>query len=322
MQYYVEDKPTGLLKRYFLRKFRHMKPVPRFPKIIQLQTQSGCNARCSFCPNGKTLNKLTHGRMDVALFERLADECAAHRPQRISPYLMNEPLLDPEIDQRIAYLVRRRKPPTTIHIATNGSRLDRDMAERLIDAGLDSIAISFQGFSKEVFEETMIGLSFEETFENVTNFLRLAQQRRSPMRRRVTMVATKVSGNDIDAAARHWRGLGANFKVLPLYNRSHAAVEANELNAKRWRPFSWCTRLMTQAYVLFNGDLVLCCVDWERTAIMGSVREHSIEDVWNGEAYRTMRRRFLAGDVEGTLCATCKTTGRSKKERAAQTARR
>lgn len=318
MRYYVEDRPAGALKRWFMKKVRHQKPVPPFPKIIQIQTQSGCNAQCAFCPNGKTLNKLTHGRMDVALFERLADECTAHRPQRISPYLMNEPLLDREIDQRIAYLVQRRKPPTIVHIATNGSRLDREMGERLLEAGLDSIAVSFQGLSKEVFEGTMAGLHFEETFDNVTAFMRLAQERHSPIRRRVTMVHTKVSEKDIEPARKHWTDLGVQFKVLPLYNRSHSAVEAKGLNSKRWRPFSWCTRMMTQAYILFNGDLVLCCVDWERSTIMGSVREQSIEQVWNNEAYRQMRRRFLAGDLQGTICADCKTTGQSKEERAAQ----
>jgi len=314
LRYFVEDRPTGPVKRFFLRKFRHVKPVPNFPKIIQIQTQSGCNARCLFCPNGKVINKLSQGRMDVSLFERLADECTAHRPQRINPYLMNEPLTDPEIDKRIAYLVKRRKPPTKIHIATNGSLLTADMAERLIDSGLDSISISFQGFTEEAFEQTMLGLKFEETFENVNNFLALAQKRDSPMKRRVTTVATKLTEKHIDAAASHWRGLGATFRVLPLANRSHDAVEGGDLNTKKWRLFSWCNRMMTQAYVLFNGDLVLCCVDWERTTIMGNVSERSIEEVWNSEYYREFRKRFLAGDVKGTLCATCKTTGKSKEE--------
>ena len=318
MQYYVEDKPAGLLKRFYLRKFRHMKPVPRFPKIIQIQTQSGCNASCAFCPSGKTVNKLTHGRMDVALFERLAEECCARGPQRISPYLMNEPLLDREIDRRIAYLIQRRKPPTIVHIATNGSRLDRDMAERLIEAGLDSIAISFQGITKEVFEESMAGLKFEETFENARTFMRLCQERGVPMRRRVTMVRTKLSEKDIEPARKHWTGLGAAFKVLPLCNRSHSAVTSRNLNTKEWRRFAWCNRMMTQAYILFNGDLVLCCVDWERSTIMGSVRERSLEEVWNSEGYRTMRRRFMGGDVKDTICASCMTTGASKEERAGQ----
>mgnify|MGYP005833587281 CR=1 FL=1 len=313
-RYYVEDKPTGFLKRFFLKKFSHMKPVPHFPKIIQIQTQSGCNARCAFCPSGKTVNKLTHGRMDVSLFDSLADECCAHRPQRISPYLMNEPLLDAEIDQRIAYLEKRRRPPTVIHIATNGSRLTRDMAKRLIDAGLDSIAISFQGFSKEVFEETMAGLQFEETFENVTTFLRMCQERDVTMKRRVTMVRTKLSEKDIEPARQHWTSLGAQFKVLPLYNRAHKAISSQSLNTREWRRFAWCNRMMTQAYILYNGDLVLCCVDWERSTIMGNVREHSLEEVWNNELYRTFRKRFLVGDVAGMLCAQCMTTGQGRGE--------
>jgi len=29
-------------------------------------------------------------------------------------------------------------------------------------------------------------------------------------------------------------------------------------------------------------------------------------DVWYGERYMTLRRRFAAGDVKGTLCAGCR----------------
>ena len=65
------------------------------PPRVQIQTQSGCNARCVFCPNEAVLKSdLSQGRMPFGEFQRVIDELAETAPRRISLYLQNEPLLD------------------------------------------------------------------------------------------------------------------------------------------------------------------------------------------------------------------------------------
>jgi len=51
--------------------------------------------------------------------------------------------------------------------------------------------------------------------------------------------------------------------------------------------------------------MVLCCADWERTTILGNVKEKSIEEVWNGEKAISIRKKFLSGDTKGILCHSC-----------------
>lgn len=63
---------------------------------------------------------------------------------------------------------------------------------------------------------------------------------------------------------------------------------------------------MQHAYILWNGDCVLCCVDWERTTIFGNVSQDSLAEVWQGEAYTRYRQNYLAGELGGTLCEGCK----------------
>lgn len=77
----------------YLKHFYFTRFTPKFPQIIQVQTQYGCNARCVFCPMGREDNQLI-GRMDDATFERIVDEAISNNVKVLSPYLQNDPLVD------------------------------------------------------------------------------------------------------------------------------------------------------------------------------------------------------------------------------------
>ena len=71
--------------------------------------------------------------------------------------------------------------------------------------------------------------------------------------------------------------------------------------------FSTCTRLFKQAYIMFNGDMVLCCVDYSRKEVLGNITDSSISAVWNGTRAREIRRRFLAHEFASLpLCGDCR----------------
>lgn len=77
------------------------------------------------------------------------------------------------------------------------------------------------------------------------------------------------------------------------------------MRKKKWNRFTWCKRLFTQAYILWNGDMLLCCVDYGYTTVLGNVAEQSIREVWNADKAREIRRRFLCGETAGLLCHSC-----------------
>jgi len=275
--------------------------------VIQIQTQSGCNAACAFCPNKKTLSTLSHGRMDEALFRKIVDECVAHQPSRISPYLMNEPLLDPDLPERIRYVASKKGPRTEVEINTNASKLEGDMARELLCCGLDAMSISFHGLSKESYEASMVGLSFDENLRRVNDFAALWRAAPEPKPEvRITMVRTKLTEPETPRIRAYWAERGLKARIRPLGNRAHVSVEEARLNPNAWEPFVSCTELVRQAFIIYNGDAVLCCADWERSTVVGNLRERSLHEVWNGERYVEIRRRYFAGDLEGLLCARCK----------------
>ncbi len=307
LKYYLPDGKISKLEQ-FKRLILHREwPVWKFPRIIQIQTIAACNANCIFCPHGKTKNPLPKGRMDWDLYKKIIDECTKYRMWRISPYLMNEPLMDPEIGERIRYISSKKRFPTYTKINTNASLLTEEVARDLIDSGLDILTCSVHGIVKEKYEQTMVGLSLEKVLYNIDRFLELKKKmRKKKPELRVTMVRTKLIEPDVDKIREYWRKRGVRVSIRPMSNRVNPKVARLNINARPLEPFDWCVRMMQQAYVNVRGELLLCCNDWEQTTILGDLRYQSLYEAWNSEKYMDVRRRFLAGKWKGLLCAACR----------------
>ncbi len=300
------DQDSVSLVTSAVRRMKGKRPIPRFPRRAQIQTRTACNARCAFCPNTTVGDDLSQGTMDWDLFRKIADELTSHDMDEIHPFLMNEPLWDKDLPEKIRYLADRKKPGTKIKINTNASFLTEGTAKRLIDSGLDKLNVSFHGVRPEVYEYNMGNLKFTPLLRNVLRFKEMIDK--SPNRKpglRITMVKTRDIMEDRENIKAFWaeHGIGCNFR--PLGNRNNKEVEMKGINWEEWRPYTWCKRPFTQIYILFNGDCVLCCCDWNRTTTLGNLRHNTIEEIWNGKAYKRVRDLFLNKDRQDLLCGTC-----------------
>jgi MoaA/NifB/PqqE/SkfB family radical SAM enzyme len=306
-RFYVPSPEDALPAR--LWRSATSRRVPEFPRTVQFETHSACNGACVFCPYPATAESQPRGFMKRELFEKIVDEVAKHPVRRISPFLNNEPFLDPDMVQKLRY-IRERVPGARIVLTTNGSRLDPQTVDAILERDvLHSLFISFQGVEKEAYEASMRGgLVFEQTLANVENLIE--RWKTAGGKRRFRIVVTMVATNqiDLDKAARYWRARGVESQWTALENRGGNVAAANSL-APTDRPFGGfgdCTRLFKQAYILFNGDMVLCCTDYTRKMVLGNVGESSIEEVWNGPMARSVRRLFAEGRFHAIpLCANC-----------------
>jgi len=219
---------------------------------------------------------------------------------------MNEPLADPRLPDLIRYITDRKSDKTRTKINTNASYLDEEMGRRLIDSGLDRLHVSFHGIRRETYEDSMCNLSWEQNLANVNRFIELQQRCKAKTPRlKITMVHTKAVDQELDEIREYWNSRGVTVNIHALENRSHKAVQGRKLSVLPMSALADCDRLMQQAYILWDGECVLCCVDWERTTVMGNVATESLEKIWQNDKYLQIRRNYLAGQVAGTLCAGC-----------------
>jgi len=60
-----------------------------------------------------------------------------------------------------------------------------------------------------------------------------------------------------------------------------------------------------QLAILWNGDVVLCCGDFEGATKVGNVRDKTLQDVIDGDKMNEVERKFKAGVIPFELCKTC-----------------
>jgi radical SAM protein with 4Fe4S-binding SPASM domain len=313
-RYYVPSPEDSLPEK--LWKSATRRRAPDFPRTVQIQTMTGCNAACVFCPYPLTVDSQPKGFMKKELFEQIIDEIAAHGVRRISPYLMNEPFLDPSMPERLL-TIKGKIPDARLVVTTNGSRLTPVLVDKLLDLNvLHALYISFQGVEKEGYEATMKGsLVFERTLENVLTLIE--KWKAAGGRERFKIVVTMVNTNKIDAekAVAFWRSKGVESKWTALENRGGNIAIARDLapGDKPMKRFADCTRLFKQAYIMFNGDMVLCCTDYTRKVVLGNIAGSSIASVWNSKKALSVRRLYSEGHMDRIpLCKDCEisnTTG-------------
>ena len=281
--------------------------LPPGPQRVQIQTQSGCNGRCVFCPNEETLKAgISQGKMPETLFQKIIDDLAQTNPNRVSLYLMNEPMADKRLPEFIQYTAERI-PETSTLVTTNGTYLNEERAEAMINAGLKRLKVSLQSLDPERNREIM-GYSSEKVIEGVLATKRVMDRMRSKkFDLRVSMVVTKQNRGEISEARKFWRRHGVRLVTSALENRGGNIANAEEMNDGEMKLRDNCIRPSREMCILYNGDVALCCVDWHRRVILGNVAERHVAQVWNDHPVEQIRQGFRERKAEllPDLCLNC-----------------
>ncbi len=271
-----------------------------------METHSGCNGLCIFCPYEQVRDTLPQGEMEEAIFHKVVDELAEYRPKSLIPCFLNEPLLDSNLIKKFSY-IHQRAPKTRINLTTNASLLTEEKTASLVDEGfLNEINISFQGISKEVYERSMPGLSYDRTRKNVEYLIHYVQNKKERLPAiTITMVRTKIVAPEIRKALAYWKKMGVKSRVLDYENRSGEVND--QISANTTLPYNTCKRPFNTVVIAFDGKVVLCCVDYKRKMIMGDLHEESLHKIWNGVKFQDVRRLFLSGRREDIpACKACR----------------
>lgn len=310
--YYYPGEESNVLEKVRNRVFR--KPVPDFPKTILIETQFGCNAGCVFCQYPQLKDELPRGRMSNAMFEKIAKECAGRGVERFILCLDNEPLMDHSIVEKYAIL-KKYCPDSVRNLTTNASLLTIEKVEQLIGAGVvNEVFLSVNGITKEVYEDLM-KLPFERTMKNLDAFcdwLREHPDIKKNLRVRVNVVKTRRVAPEIDAMKARWEGK-ENFElhVIDMDNRGDQldmkSADPVKNDEGDMHPNITCRRPFHTMVLTWEGQGVICCVDYKREVKLGNIHEQSVYEIWNGPWATQLRKEYLAQDFTHLKpCRTCK----------------
>ena len=268
--------------------------LSRFPAVVRVETTNACNAKCIICPHRSMERKIE--RMEDELYRQIVDECGAASCREIHLHNFGEPLLDRKLESRIQMAKRRGIP--RVKFFSNGALLTEDRVRSLISSGLDEIKISIDGATREEFERIRYPLKFDRVVGNIRRLVEIRDELRAPLVVKVACCSTSDKTATMDMLER----TVDEFSFGKIHNW------ASEDHA---RPTSGlrkpCSRLWRTFTVLANGDVSLCCLDYDGNHLLGRIDETtSIQDIWNSKRYRQMRALHKrAEQSQISLCGNC-----------------
>lgn len=171
----MDWKKLGKLTR-FARVAWHYKrrsvKLPYGPLRLWVEPTSFCNLKCPMCTS-KDLPEGKIGYMDWGLYKKIIDE-AKDFVYDINLFMGGESLFHKNLPEMIAYA---KTNGIGTRLSTNATVLTKEKRDALLDAGLDFIIFSFDGYEREVYEKIRVNANFEKTLGNIKAFLEEKKRR-------------------------------------------------------------------------------------------------------------------------------------------------
>ena len=267
---------------------------------IRFEVTTRCNYNCIICARDKLTRKIE--TMSFTLFKQLFDKIINETSQYNTVAFpgMGEPLLDPTLDKKIAYI---RKKDFKILILTNGSLLSVKKFTQLEKLGVNSIRVSFYGNSPEVYAKVhgvKEGL-FNKVKNNLTNIAKIKAKTKLLL---TYNVIQGYNEQDLESWIKYWEGKADLLEAWRPHNwvngKNYRKVQKKKMNTCG-RP--WKTPLQIQA----DGTVNMCCFDFDGKLLLGNLKTQSLKEIFESPIFKKILRCHISGNFKnsGLICENC-----------------
>lgn len=256
-----------------------------YKRVFDIELTNRCNALCTFCPRDETPDQ---GFMSFETFSQaLTRATELETLPDINSTGQGEPLLHPRI---LDFARHARERGLPYGLTTNAALMTADLAEQFIDAGMHRINFSVSDMGADY--EEVYALNFDRTRKNILDFLDLNEARGKPVQTMVNIVKHDLNAGKIGEYRRFWLNAGIDsFLYFEQNNRGGACDNGHyfignkqfESQAGQILDENGISRLCSVPYLFifvgWNGQYYICCNDYRKTTPLGSVFDHSIEEM-------------------------------------------
>ncbi len=260
------------LAKIFLSRAGIRNPFNKMFKVIEFETTSYCNRKCSYCPNvdferfGDDDSFFMKDEVFVTLINQLAE---LKFNGLISPHLYGEPMSDHRMLDWSAK-IKNKLPNSKLKIVTNGDFLNEKNFKDYLNAGVDIFYISkhskllkkpcrdlLQNLDKEVFKKHILVQDFfGDFYENQKMF-------------------TNRGGSiGLDEGNNKKAPVNCSYATYPVINTF--------------------------------GDLILCCQDFHNKYMFGNIMEKKLSEIWFDSENIKLRKRIYDYKLDLKICRDCK----------------
>jgi radical SAM protein with 4Fe4S-binding SPASM domain len=255
--------------------------------------------------------KRKKGYMDEGLFRNIIDQCVRYKIPQVLLMGFGEPLMDKDYIRKVSYA--KQKGVEQVFCITNAILLNEAVAEGMIDSGLDFLSISIDAATADAYEQIHLqpdGRSpsdkFQVVVDNIDRLLSLKKQRKS--KKPYVQVRFKDFDKNKGEVGRFIRKYRKNADEVIIYmniiNWPGSSIK-NNLPPKSLLRFP-CFNLWASLFVTYDGEVALCCQDYDCRVTLGNMRNGDLMALWKGDKLRTIRQMHLKGEYDRiSICKEC-----------------
>lgn len=291
------------------------------PRYIVAEATNKCNLRCPVCATANAMRR-PGGEMSIDLFACLLSQIT-WKIKMINFGYSGEPLLNRQLFTMIRMANARGIPSG---FDTNGLLVE-NYALEIIGSGLAYINIALDGLSQETLSQYRYGSDFKKIVAGIRALSGYKQSKRkkNPFIS-IQFLAMRHNQKDMPLIKKFAHTLGADEvkiktfnpdmgfwlkdskreafmeKFLPAdqeYSRYKKADNGRFISKKK----KFCIYPFSSPVVLFNGDVSLCCLDFNGEHILGNIRESSLGTIWKSHRYNEYRKKVASKSLD--ICRKC-----------------
>lgn len=288
---------------------------------LQLAVTNICNARCRFCayPKAVDARSLTAGTMTFEVFKKAIDEWVATGGDNIDVTpVVGDTLVDPALLKKLDYAINH-SDIKKVTLITNGILLNRHgIYKDLVDLKVDTIAISTQGTSREMYTKVYGVDKYEEVLSGIHNLLEYNRAKGEPVHlpiyfRHAQRPSEILRSRDFTRFIKPYLSARVRVFFTADYDNWGGTVSQTDMAGvmRLRRPLPMlnvpCVQLFGYA-ILHDGSARLCGCRFSHTdhddMVVGNINEEPLEQIAQGDRAWNIIRGFYAG-VRPHTCIGC-----------------
>ena len=296
------------------------------PIIYNIETTNYCNMKCVMCPRTMFMTRKNIW-IDDEIFESLVSRINRHDDDKLEKFWQwlkeeynqdvnevsengfyfsivshhlvlhgfGEPFLDKKLIKRIEFCSKNNIPT---YFSCTPATMTVDKAKKAMDAGLGVLKFSLDAMSDEKIRE--IRGKRANYGDSIDKILELLEYKK------INNLKTTLVPCMIDLASETTdQDMHRNFlefwkdKDVFAYIKSQDnrwLYENNpELKSKSHYATQYCEYPWLSVSIMADGNVVPCTQISNNELVLGNIKENSLEEIWNGEKYKELRKMHITG---------------------------
>ena len=270
------------------------------PAQLDIELNSSCNMKCSFCI--QSVRDMGKYKLGFECFTKLIDEAVENGTRSLKLNYMNEPLIIQDLERYIIYA--KEAGIVNVFMSTNGILLTEKRAKSLIEAGITKIFISLDAVKEETFRQQRHSSKFKTIVSNVLRLIEIKKELglEYPLVR-VNFLKNKLNLEEEKDFIKFWDD---KADMIIIQEMNELIDNESGIFIKTDKPDYKCSFPFKQLVVDAQGRIMPCCCMNGVDLQLGTIKEMSLKEAWNGDKIKALRELHKNGNYrENNTCKRC-----------------